>query len=97
MIKKTLKKCIQWIMSDHIESMRERENTAVPKSTHYHKMLRGNSMNFHMYAAVGGTVIEAKCYNEKTDVDETRMYVIPEGEEFEKTLSEIVTLERLKS
>jgi hypothetical protein len=95
MIKKTLKRCVQWIMSDHIEHIRQ--NTAVPKSNHYHKVLHGNSMNFHMYAAVGGTVIEAKIYNEKLDQNESRMYVIPEGQNFEKTLSEIVTLERLKS
>lgn len=95
MIKKTLKRCIQWVMADHIEHVKQRD--VVPKSNHYHKILHSNSMNFHMYSAVGGTVIEAKIYNEKLDQTESRMYVIPEGQSFEKALSEIVTLERLKS
>ena len=69
--------------------------TAVPSKDElpHHRM----GMSFHLYSAHGGTVIEVRNRNHKTDELHTTLHVIPDGEDFTQTLSQIVSLERLKA
>ena len=104
MIRKTLRKLIQWIVRDDgdrevVETlstnrMRKRASMGLQTDSDY---LRSPCMSFNLYAAEGGTVIETTMYNDKTDRNENRLYLISEGEDFGNMLSQIVSMERLKS
>lgn len=59
--------------------------------------LQSNGMRFHLYAAVGGTVIEVRQYDRKNDRTDHRLYIIPEGHDFNESLSQIVSIERIKA
>jgi len=59
--------------------------------------LRSRGMQFVLYAAQGGTIIETSYYDNKRDSSEHRLYIIPEGTDFTTTLAEIVSMERIKS
>jgi len=59
--------------------------------------IRSNGMVFHLYAAQGGTVIETTYYDKKKDDNEHRLYIISEGESFNDTLGQIVSMERMRS
>jgi len=59
--------------------------------------IRSNGMTFYMYAAEGGTVIETSFFNDKTDRNDNRLYIIPDGEAFSDTLGQIVSMERMRS
>ena len=59
--------------------------------------LQSSGMRFHLYSASGGTVIEVRQYDRKHDRNDHRLYVIPEGQDFHQSLTEIVTMERIKS
>lgn len=59
--------------------------------------LNSRGMIFHLYAAVGGTVIEVREYDPKLDRATNRLYIIPEGTDFNETLTQIVSMERIKA
>ena len=59
--------------------------------------LRSNGMSFNLYAAEGGTVIETKFYDSKNDVNDHRLYIIPDGEDFSNVLGQIVSMERMRT
>jgi hypothetical protein len=97
MIKKTIRKFINWAFHDDVETVASgqlRRRNVVTESTDY---LRSQGMSFTLYAAEGGTVIETSMYNDKTDRNENRLYLISEGEDFGSMLAQIVSTERMKS
>lgn len=55
-----------------------------------------NVLNFRIFGANGGTVIEFTRYNRTTDQHKSGVYVIPDNAEFGEELSKIVTMEQLK-
>lgn len=100
MIKKLLRKLITWAVRDDYDdgdkvpmATSRRRNQLVVSS----ESLRSNSMNFSLYAAEGGTVIETSFYDSKTDRNDHRLYLIPDGDDFTNTLGQIVSMERMKS
>jgi hypothetical protein len=103
MIRKTLRKVIAWAMRE-----REDDELEVVSSKHLRRRnivttsgdseyLRSQSMSFNLYAAEGGTVIETNFYDDKTDRQTHRLYLIAEGEDFTNSLGQIISMERLKS
>ena len=99
MIRRTLKKIVQWIMKDTLNGPALRMPKDVDKVSsvrHYN-----NHISFNVYTANGGHVIECttiiRAIDRDTDQQTSRLYIIPESENFEKNLGEIITLERLKT
>jgi hypothetical protein len=98
MIRRSLKKIIQWIMEQESESelrelrlgsVRDIDKNAISRHSNNH-------ISFNMYTANGGHVIECTTINRTTERHVSALYIIPESENFEKNLGEIITIERLK-
>ena len=57
---------------------------------------RQDGLNFSLYRAVGGHVLECRIYNAKTDRHDGTLYMIHEGEDFAKQVAQAIMLEHMK-
>jgi len=55
-----------------------------------------NGMNFCLYNAVGGHILESRVYNQKTDRTDGTLYMIHEDEDFAKQVAQAIMLEQMK-
>ena len=53
-------------------------------------------LNFRVFSAVGGQVVEFRHYDRKTDRDNITVYIINKDEDFGEKISKITNLEMLK-
>lgn len=53
-------------------------------------------LNFRVFGAVGGQVIEFRRYDRKTDRSNTTTYIITKDQDFGEKISKIANLEMLK-
>lgn len=53
-------------------------------------------MNFSLYRAVGGHILESRVYNQKTDRSEGTLYMIHEDQDFAKQVAQSIMLEQMK-
>ncbi len=60
------------------------------------RSLESRSLTITVYHAQGGTVIETRNYDEKTDRNNTKLYVIHDDQNLGKELDHIITLEALR-
>lgn len=58
--------------------------------------LRASSMNFRLYACVGGHILETSVYNEKEDETDHTLYMIKDEDDFAKQVSQSIMLEMMK-
>lgn len=70
--------------------------TTRSKAVYEHEGLAGDPVNFKMFKASGGWVIEFKKYDHKSDSVDTSLYVVNNDEDIGKSLSHIITMEALK-
>lgn len=56
-----------------------------------------NSLTFSVYAAVGGTIVECKSFDGKTDRLNKRLYIINDTDNFSVAMAHIISVERLKA
>jgi hypothetical protein len=54
-------------------------------------------LNFRVFSAVGGKVVEFRRYDRKTDRSDTTTYIVHNNEDFGDKISKIATMESLKS
>ncbi len=54
-------------------------------------------LNFRMFGAHGGTVIEFSKYDRKTDEHRTSIHIIPETADFSTEVAKIITMEQIKN
>ena len=57
---------------------------------------RQDGLNFVLYRAVGGHILECRNYNHKTDRHEGTLYMIHEDEDFAKQVAQAIMLEQMK-
>ena len=62
-----------------------------PRSIHSDPVL-----NFTIYNAVGGKIVEFRYYDKKNDRSSTQMYIIGKDDDFGDKIAKIATLEVLK-
>ena len=55
-----------------------------------------NGMNFCLYNAVGGHILESRTYNPKTDRTDGTLYMIHDDEDFAKQVAQAIMLEQMK-
>jgi hypothetical protein len=55
-----------------------------------------NGMNFCLYAAVGGHILESRVYNQKTDRTDGTLYMIHDDEDFARQVAQAIMLEQMK-
>jgi hypothetical protein len=53
-------------------------------------------LNFKVYSAVGGKVVEFRRYDRKSDRSDTTTYIITNDQDFGDRISKIATMEKLK-
>jgi len=53
-------------------------------------------MNFSLYRAVCGHILESRTYNSKTDRHEGTLYMIHEDQDFAKQVAQAIMLEQMK-
>lgn len=61
------------------------------------KLDRDATMNFRMHKAENGWVVEMHGYDSKTDQHFSRLNLILDGEDFDKALSHVVTMQALRN
>lgn len=54
-------------------------------------------LNFKVYSAVGGKVVEFRRYDRRSDRNDTTTYIITNDQDFGERISKIATMENLKS
>lgn len=57
---------------------------------------RQDGLNFCLYRAVGGHVLETRIYNPKTDRHEGTLYMIHEDQNFATQVAQAIMLEQMK-
>lgn len=58
--------------------------------------LGSRGMNFTVYKAEGGVVLEFSSYDPTTDRNNSRMYVVPDDENWGEKIAQCVTMEALR-
>lgn len=53
-------------------------------------------MNFSLYRAVGGHILESRVYNNRTDRHEGTLYMILEDQDFATQVAQAIMLEQMK-
>lgn len=84
------RKIRNWLMSEQ-PVIAQRETIVSSRDTPMQ-----NGMNFCLYKAVGGHILESRVYNKKTDSNEGTLYMIHEDQEFAKQVAQAIMLESLK-
>ena len=101
-------KKVKWAIA-HMQEERDsdmRADIAVPhkirasrglklETGHQHE-LQSRGVNFQLYTATGGTVVELRSYDERTDRHVNALHVIPSDADLGEALSKIITYEALK-
>ena len=95
-MRKILKKFIHWIVKDDDDRHGLKAEVVASVSGRHRELLRPNGVQFTVYAAEGGTVIETTMYDNKTDESKHKLYIVPENGNFGEQLEQIVTMERLR-
>ena len=54
------------------------------------------SMNFRLHHAENGWIVEVNNYDQRTDRHTTKLHLIGDDEEFDKSICQIITLEALR-
>jgi hypothetical protein len=102
-IRKTLKSVIKWAVRDDENYTKSREDSPMPVSSGMISKGIGsssirdgaNGMNFVVYSATGGKVIQFSTYDPRTDRSNTNLYVITDKEDLGEELGQIITKESL--
>ena len=58
--------------------------------------LGGEGMRFQLYRASGGYVIETRYYDQKSDQNHYKLYIVNEGEDVGQAMGKIITMESLR-
>ena len=100
MIRKTIQKIIRWSMVDKTGTYEDSKATpgtvSINKSRSNTIEDRTNSaMNFTVYSAIGGKVIQFNSYNPNIDCHYQSLYIITDQEDMGVELGQIITRESL--
>ena len=92
MIRGSLKKLIRW--ANRFDEIKNSIDTNSPVST---SSLNGKGMNFSIYSASGGHVMEYRMYDEKTDKMINNLHIITSDQDMGERIGLIVTTEILRN
>ncbi len=68
------------------------ENKLVTRSD----SIQSSGMNFSLYKAVGGHILESRAYDQRTDRHVSTLYMIQEDVDFAKQVAQAIMLEQIK-
>ena len=100
-IRKSVKSIVRWAVNDY-ESKNYADDTSIPIAGGSHSKastgtsgIGTNGMNFIVYPATGGKVIEFRSYDPRTDRMNNNLYVVTDKENLGEELGQIITKESL--
>jgi len=89
-------KVIKWVKEDQ-HNVRDETGMAVRSRDVQAEMCDAEPiLNFRVFSAVGGQVVEFRRYDRKTDRSDTTTYIIHKDQDFGEKISKIANLEMLK-
>jgi len=90
------KKVIKWVRDDWNE-VNEKNSIAIRARDVEAGMCDAEPvLNFRVFSAVGGQVVEFRRYDRKTDRSDTSTYIIHKEDDFGEKISKIANLELLR-
>jgi hypothetical protein len=75
----------------------EMKSTAIAVGSLGRASLEANNIQFKVYKASGGTIIETSTYDRRTDRHNNGLYIITDDKDLGKEIGKIITMESLKS
>ena len=92
------KKVIKWVRDDWNEVTKESSVGMIRASRDVEAGMCDSEpvLNFRVFSAVGGQVVEFRRYDRKTDRSDTSTYIIHKDDDFGEKISKIANLEMLK-
>jgi hypothetical protein len=92
------RKLRQWISeADYDEKVMERGMNSVMAVSETHRVDGNPVLNFRIFSAQNGLVLEFHSYNEKTDRRNNSTYIINHGEDIADFVRQTLPMEMLKS
>jgi hypothetical protein len=99
---------MKWLKNIVINWVREDWNTASQKNYEPNNKLVASRdvepnvesdpiLNFRVFSAVGGKIVEFRRYDRQRDRHETQTYIITNDQDFGDRIAKIVTMENIKS
>lgn len=76
-----------------VKSASSKRNASLVSEIH---QLSSPSVNFNMFQATGGTVIEMRYYDRTNETVSNSLYIIPSEKDLGQELAHIITVEALK-
>jgi hypothetical protein len=92
------RKVIKWVREDW-EDVRKENSVGMVRAS---RDVEANMcdaepiLNFRVFSAVGGQIVEFRRYDRKTDRNDTSTYIIHKDDDFGEKISKIANLELLK-
>ena len=91
MFKRMIKGLITWsLKEDHSQDI-------VLSDSHEEPRISATGIKFEVYRANGGTIVETRRYNRKSDDTIYELHVITDSQDVGQAIGQIITLESLKS
>jgi len=102
MVKKYLRRLMKWAMSSDQDSPQPEEVTSYQGHGSGLKTMsanglndRNNGMNFTVFNATGGKVVQFSTFDPNRDRHQTNLYVVTDREDLGEELAQIITRESL--
>jgi hypothetical protein len=89
-------KVISWVREDWNKARPEQDILVSPSTISKGCRLEQNGMNFTIYSANGGYVMEYSTYDHKTDRRDTALHIIPTDQDLGQGIAHIITFEMLR-
>jgi hypothetical protein len=89
---------VKWVRDDWENANRQEDIYVSPKNTISSRDINSDAtLNFKVYNAVGGKIVEFSRYDRKSDRHEHQIYIIGKDEDFGEKIAKISTFEVLKN
>ena len=88
------RKLAKWVNEYNNEPKPSREGILVGEQD---SVSSDSILNFRVFSAVGGRVVEFRHYDRKMDRNHTTTYIVTNDQDFGERISKIATLEVMKS
>jgi hypothetical protein len=89
---------IKWVREDWDNARQDcAEPSRVVSSTQCASIDSEPVLNFKVYSAIGGKVVEFRRYDRKSDRNEGTTYIITNDQDFGERIAKIATMENIKA
>jgi hypothetical protein len=89
-------KVTQWVREDWNNASKSESNLSSPSVIKASRGIDQHGMNFTVYHANGGYVMEYSMYDRKTDRRDTALHIITSDQDLGQGIAHIITLEMLR-